>query len=98
MIKNDRNCKFSKNTSCSKKNIVAGKKLPYVAWIHVAWANVSVTLASDKDGPRNLPGQNRVSNSCDIADIDLALVLGCSCCGVKSHFCVQPNISYAWLS
>ena len=37
-----------------------------VAKTNVAWTNVTVTVASVKDGPRNLPikfGQNWVSNN-----------------------------------
>ena len=35
-------------------------------WTHVAWKNVTMTVGSVKDGPRDLPikfGQNLVSNS-----------------------------------
>ena len=37
-MKNDSDCKISKNTSCSKKNFVAGKNLPYVlaTFVHIS--------------------------------------------------------------
>ena len=55
-----------------------------VARTNVAWTYVTVTVKSVQNGLINLPlkfGQNRVSNSWDIADIEF--VWGG---GVHSHF------------
>ena len=50
-----------------------------VARTNVAWTNVTVTVKSVQNGLRNLPlkfGQNRVSNSWDIAEIEFVWVGG----------------------
>ena len=49
-----------------------------VARTNVAWTNVPVIVKSVQDGPRKLSikfGQNRFSNSWDIADIEFEVVL-----------------------
>ena len=49
-------------------------------------------LESAQEGPRNLPfkyGQNRVSNSWDIGDIEFVWVVD------QSHFIVNPNLGEA---
>ena len=57
--------------------------------------------------PRNLPikfGQNRVSNSGDIDDVEFPVLGGGGgwwwwvVVVVKSHFCVNPNFYYVRLS
>ena len=52
-------------------------------------------LESVKDGPRNQTlkfGQNRASNSWDIADIEFPVVVVVVVVGVQSHFHVKPNL------
>ena len=67
-----------------------------VARKNLAWTNVTVTVL---DVPRNLPlkfGQNRASNSCDIADMDKCRQDKCHLTvGICSR-CSQEPIFKSW--
>ena len=57
------------------------------------WQMSAWQLGTVQKGPMNLPlkfGQNRASNSWDIADIEFTVVGGGGG-GVPSHFHVKPN-------
>ena len=62
---------------------------------------LSWQLESVHKGPRNLHlkfGQNRVSNSWDIVDIEFAVVVVVVVVVDQSHFHVKPNLGYVRLS
>ena len=65
---------------------------------NVAWTNVTVTFGSILDVPRNLPvkfHQNRVSNSCDIADFEFVWWwVGGGGGGVKPNHCAEVRLGF----